>query len=203
MRVHLKGVHRVTKRLASGKKPTYYYAWRGGPRLDGEPGTPEFFASFNKAHAERVKPADGTLFALIAEFRSSAEFKTLAPKTQKDYSRYLKLIEGAFGDMPLAALTDSRVRGVFMQWRDSMADNPRKADLAWTILARVLSVAKDRGRIPVNPCERGGRLYAADRVDRIWTHHLIERAHVGLPEHLRWSTSSRSGRGSGKATCCV
>ena len=45
---------------------------------------------------------------------------------------------------------------------------PRKADYAWTTLARVLSVAKDRGRIPVNPCERGGRLYEADRKDKVW-----------------------------------
>ncbi|MGY4364678.1 hypothetical protein ACVW1A_000743 [Bradyrhizobium sp. LB1.3] len=40
---------------------------------------------------------------------------------------------------------------------------PRKADLAWTVLARILSFAKDRGIITSNPCERGGRLYVADR----------------------------------------
>ncbi len=27
---------------------------------------------------------------------------------------------------------------------------------------------KDRGRIPVNPCECGGRLYAVDRTDKVW-----------------------------------
>jgi integrase len=32
-----------------------------------------------------------------------------------------------------------------------------------------LSVAKDRGLISVNPCEGGGRLYAADRTDKFWT----------------------------------
>jgi integrase len=37
------------------------------------------------------------------------------------------------------------------------------------VLARVLSVAKDRGRIANNPCERGGRLYAGSRRDKIWT----------------------------------
>jgi integrase len=31
-----------------------------------------------------------------------------------------------------------------------------------------LSFAKDRGVIAVNPCERGGRLYVADRRDKIW-----------------------------------
>src|SRR5580692_3979624 len=56
-----------------------------------------------------------------------------------------------------------------------MADTPRKADYAWTTLARVLSVAHDRGRIPVNPCQRGGRLYEADRAEKIWTENDIAR----------------------------
>ena len=32
----------------------------------------------------------------------------------------------------------------------------------------MLSVAKDHGRITVNPCAAGGRLYEADRTDKIW-----------------------------------
>jgi len=56
-----------------------------------------------------------------------------------------------------------------------MADKPRKADYAWTTLARILSVAKDRGRISVNPCERGGRLYQTDRTDRLWTESDLAR----------------------------
>ncbi len=27
----------------------YFYAWRGGPRITGEPGTPEFMASYTDA----------------------------------------------------------------------------------------------------------------------------------------------------------
>jgi hypothetical protein len=40
MRVKLKGV--ATKLLASGEKVTYYYAWRGGTQLGGQPDSPEF-----------------------------------------------------------------------------------------------------------------------------------------------------------------
>src|SRR6476659_4219227 len=43
-----------------------------------------------------------------------------------------------------------------------------RADFAWTVLARILSFAKDRAIITSNPCERGGRLYVADRRDKIW-----------------------------------
>jgi hypothetical protein len=58
--------------------------------------------------------------------------------------------------MPIAAVEDKRARGKFKEWRDTMADRPRTADYAWRVLARVLSVAKDRGLIAVNVCERGG-----------------------------------------------
>jgi integrase len=62
---------------------------------------------------------------------------------------------------------DPEIRGEFKCWRDKLADKPRTADYAWTTLARVLSFAKDRGRITVNPCAAGGRLYKADRIDKI------------------------------------
>lgn len=83
------------------------------------------------------------------------------------------VIENEFGDLPLAALADRRVRGDFKNWRDSFAETPRKADYAWTTLARIMSFAKDRGIIATNPCERGGRLYAADRKDNIWGEQQI------------------------------
>ena len=68
------------------------------------------------------------------------------------------------------ALADRRSRGEFKAWRDELAKRSlRQADYAWTVLARVLSVAKDRGLIDVNPCERGGRLYEADRAEIIWS----------------------------------
>lgn len=45
----------------------------------------------------------------------------------------------------------------------------RQADAAWVVLARVLSWARDRGKITVNPCEKGGRLYSGSRADKVWT----------------------------------
>src|SRR5262249_43265896 len=45
----------------------------------------------------------------------------------------------------------------------------RQADYAFTVLARALSWAKDRGKITVNPCERGGRVYSGSRVDHVLT----------------------------------
>ncbi|NBJ13297.1 tyrosine-type recombinase/integrase [Microvirga arsenatis] len=183
MRVMLKGIHRVPRRLADGTKTIYYYAWRGGPRLRGEPGSSEFLASYQEAHKGRTIAADGTLHQLVTEFRGSSEYKSLSDSSKRAYQTYLNLIDAEFGDLPLEALTAPEIRGDFKAWRDGMADTPRKADYAWTVLARVLSVAKDRGRITVNPCERGGRLYKADRNDLIWTEDTLRRLFtVASPE---------------------
>ncbi len=187
MRVHLKGVHTVRKTLATGAIATYYYAWRGGPRLNGEPGTGEFIASFNSALAALKTPRQGLMATLIADYRASSEFTGRSPATRRDYARYLGKIEQAFGTMPIDALSDPRVRGDFKKWRDTMAATPRTADLAWSVLARVLSVAKDKGAISINPCERGGRLYAADRKDALWTEPMVATALAGFPTALRWA----------------
>jgi hypothetical protein len=146
----LPGVATASKRLSDGTRRKYYYAWRGGPMLKSEdgapllPNNPQFAVSYAAAHAERTKPAAGTMFSLIAAFKTSTEFTALAEVTKKSYRRYLKIIEEEFGTMPLSVVQDRRARGKFKVWRDGMATNPRKADYAWTVLARVLAVAKDR-----------------------------------------------------------
>ena len=71
--------------------------------------------------------------------------------------------------MPIEAVEHPKARGEFKAWRDRLSSQPRHADYAWTVLARVLSVAKDRGKIAINVCERGGRLYEADRAEKIWS----------------------------------
>lgn len=168
MRVELKGIHEVKAKLASGEIVSYFYAWRGGPRIKAKPGTDDFRRQYDEAMAKRKTPPEGLLFTLIAEYKKSGEFTQKSDSTKRAYRSYIKMIEDEFGDMPIAALEQPAVRGVFKAWRDTMVETPRKADYAWVTLARILSVAKDRGRIAVNPCERGGRLYAADRTDKVW-----------------------------------
>ncbi|MET4315276.1 site-specific integrase [Bradyrhizobium sp. RT4b] len=173
MRVVLKGVHRVKRKLANGEMKVHFYAWRGGPAIQAKPGTPEFVREYHEAHASLRQPRAGTFMTIIAQYKSAPEFTGLAASTRRAYLAYIKLIEDEFGDLPVAALADRRVRGEFKTWRDSFAETPRKADYAWTTLARIMSFAKDRGIIATNPCERGGRLYVADRKDKIWTEQDI------------------------------
>jgi integrase len=173
VRVVLKGIHRVKRKLANGELKVHFYAWRGGPAIQAKPGTPEFVREYHDAHASLRQPRAGTFMTIIAQYKAAPEFTGLAASTRRAYLTYIKLIEDEFGDLPVTALADRRVRGEFKTWRDSFAETPRKVDYAWTTLARVMSFAKDRGIIATNPCERGGRLYVADRKDKIWTEQDI------------------------------
>jgi integrase len=160
----------VTKRLADGREVTYFYAWKGRPKIEAEYGTPEFVAEFNRHVNAKVAPASGVLLELVQYFETTTEFTELAERTQADYRKMLAVIEKEFGDMPLEALPDPATRGEFKEWRDRRAKKSKRwADYGWVVLARVLSVAKDRGKIRFNPCERGGRLYHGSRRDIIWT----------------------------------
>jgi len=181
MRAKLKGLMKVKKTLATGKTIYYCYAWRGGPLLknkNGEPiqpGDPLLVRAFAEATKDRFVDPSETMGKLITEYKASSEFTSKSEKTRKSYSHYLDMIREKFGDRPLAVIQNPKQRGRFKEWRDTMSETPRAADYAWSTLARVLSFAKDRGRISVNVCERGGRLYEADRAERIWTEDDVRR----------------------------
>ena len=201
MRIRLKGLNSITKRLADGTTRTYWYAWKGGPPLRGEPGTPDFVASYNEAVANRKLASDKTLQTLIDYFQTTTEFTHgIRARTRADYVKQITLIEQKFGDFPISGLNDKRARGIFMEWRDELAKRSlRQADYAWTVLARILSVALSRGKIDCNPCTAGERLYQSARVDKIWT--LDDEAaflksapaHLHLPLLLALWTGQREG----------
>jgi integrase len=201
MRVRLRGINSYTAKLADGTTKTYWYAWKGGPRLLGEPGTPEFIASYNEAAAQKIKTPSGCLLSLLQAYQASDDFRQLAPRTREDYAGIIqKVIEPEYSDFPVSALGDKRARGIFMEWRDKLAlKSRRQADYAWTVLARVLSWSKDRGRISVNPCERGGRIYRGSRAEKIWTADdeamflKSAPAHLHLPLLLALWTGQRQG----------
>jgi integrase len=188
MRVRLKGLHSATKELADGRRVKYHYAWRGGPRIEGEPGTPEFMAAYNEAVSRKIAPPVGVLSSLTRYFeQETSEFKDeLAERTKADYRKHIAEIEKEFGDLPLAALDDRRTRGIFKKHRAKLAEKSRRqADYWWVVLARVLSVAKDHGKIDTNPCEKGGRLYDGSRRDIVWSFADEELYIAEAPTHLK------------------
>jgi integrase len=201
MRVRLKGINSITKRLADGTRRTYWYAWKGGPPLRGEPGTPEFVASYNEAVASKVTTPQGVILSILQGYQASEDFRGLADSTRRSYVPLIVRIEKEFGDFPLTALSDRRTRGLFMAWRDKVAaaSGRRQADYGYSVLARVLSWALDRGLVATNPCTHGGRLYRGSRRENIWTAAdeaaFLERApsHLHLPLLLALWTGQRQG----------
>jgi integrase len=157
-------------------------------------------ASYNAAVERRTPIPEGALQSLLDAYQQSQKFLRRRERTRADYVKQIKLIEVAFGDFPLRALSARETRGVFLDWRDKLAlKSLRQADYAWTVLALVLAWAKDRGKIAVNPCERGGRLYDGTRVDFVWSIDDEARfpehapAHLHLPLLLALWTGQRQG----------
>lgn len=200
MRVRLKGINRVSKKLADGTSVTYFYAWKGGPRLPGKPGDPEFIAAYNAAVAQKTATPSGLLQSVLNAYQASPNFNDLAPRTKKDYCQRLRVIEADFGDFPIAALSDRRTRAEFLAWRDKLAvKSRRQADYALAVLALILAWAFDRGLVPANPCERPGKVYRSQRAESIWTDAdesaflKVAPARLRLPFFLAIWTGQRQG----------
>jgi hypothetical protein len=124
VRIELKGVAKVTT-----KGRAYYYAWRGGPRLHGEPGTPEFIASYNEA-VESLKAPDMSRFrSLVTLYKASADYKKLADSTKRNWSPWLDRIGEYFGELRIAQFDrPEKIRPIIRRWRNQWADKPRAAD---------------------------------------------------------------------------
>lgn len=198
----MRGLHRVARKLANGETRTHFYAWRGGPAMTAQPGTPEFVAEFQRLTAGRDVPAHhhGTLQQIINDYQRSPAFTDLATETRAGYARRIRKIETRYGSMPTAALTSPKLRGDILDWRDAMARTGRReADYVISVFARILSWAHDRRRIDKNPLERPGRLFNVTRVESVWTEAetaallAIAPPHVALPFQIALATGQREG----------
>ena len=79
------------------------------------------------------------LYTLSAEFET-----TLAASTKTEYRRMLAKAEAEFGDMPIVALDDSRVRREFMDWREKVAriSGEREADNRLSAVSAMMTWAR-------------------------------------------------------------
>ena len=91
---------RIAKVAAKGR--TYYYAWRGGPRLRGEPGSPEFLISYHEAIENHRMPDSSRFRSLVVLYKASADYARLAETTQKHWSPWLDRIAEYFGELRIA-----------------------------------------------------------------------------------------------------
>jgi integrase len=165
VRVELKGIAKVT-----AKRRTYWYAWRGGPRLRGEPGSPEFIASYNEAVEQRRTPDTSRFRGLVTAYKASNEYRKLADSTKAQWGKWLDRIADYFGELRIVQFDrPEKIRPVIRRWRNQWADKPRTADYALQVLSRIAAHAVELGKIAGNPCEGIKHLYNNDRSEIIWT----------------------------------
>ena len=169
-------MHHVNKVRAKGR--TYYYHRPTGTRLPDDPTSVEFaerLAELNTGLGKSDGPARGSLDALIAHYKASPDFLGCAPKTRKDYRRYLDFLGEKFGDISVVNLD----REFVIALRDELADKPRTANYVVSILRLLFSYAEDRPRefmLPRgwgNPARRPKRLKTGDG-HRPWEEFEIE-----------------------------
>src|SRR5215210_436338 len=150
VKIDLKGVAKVTS-----KGRAYYYAWRGGPRLRGAPGSPEFIAGYQEAHEDRRAPDASRLRSLVILYKTSQDYRNLADSTKRNWNPWLDRIAEYFGELRVAQFDrPEKIRPIIRKWRNNYAATPRTADYGLQVLSRVLSYAVDPlGKITSNPCE--------------------------------------------------
>ncbi len=176
-RVKLKGINTVRKLLADGSRAVYRYHRATGLPLDGEPGSPEFVTSYVRAEETlKARHSGQTFSALIRVYTTHKVFTDrLGVGTQREYKRMLTKAESEFGDMPLSALEDPRVRRDFLGWREQIAreSGDREADNRLSAISAMLTWAVDESQLSANHLKGFRRLYHADRSEIVW-----------LPEHI-------------------
>ena len=137
-------------------KLRFYFRRRGfRAPLVGEPGTPEFLASYQSALAgskvERVDDSSpGTIAHLVRSFYASAEWQNLKATTQREYRYRLEWLREHHGSKRVARLERRHV----LQMRDERADRPGEANSFVRVLARLMSFAIDRHERTDNPAAR-------------------------------------------------
>jgi integrase len=177
VQIDLKGIAKV-----KAKGRTYYYAWRGGPPLRGEPGSPEFVASYNEAIESRRIPDASRFRALVILYKASSDYRNLADSTKKNWAPWLDRISDHFGELRIAQFDRlDKIRPIIRKWRSKWAGTPRTADYGMQVLSRVLAHGVELGKLANNPCEGIKQLYEGDRSEIIWTDADIAALKRGKP----------------------
>lgn len=179
----LKGLYHV-----HAKERDYYYAWRGGPRVEGTYGSPEFLARFVALHEEHRTPDKTRFHSVIVAYKASTAYSDLAETTRKQWGTWLDRIAEDFGDLRIQSFEHTKpIKKAISKWRAARAPTPRTADYGMQVLSRILSFAVDNGDLTSNPCVGFKPLYSTDRSEIIWTEADIRQIKASASEEIGWA----------------
>ena len=190
--VKIKGIHRVKKRLSDGTKVEYHYIFRGGPRFwsstdNVEKPGPAYFQLYQETIGT-APLAKGKFREILISYQKSPEYKKLADRSRKDINTSIFSVDGideVFGDAPLAAFNDHRIRKQAYEWRDRLAErSERTADARLAHLAAINTWALDRGYLVQHHLQKIKKLYRVDRSDIVWSQSEIDEFCAIAPQHV-------------------
>ena len=186
MKVTLKGLYKRPMKLADGSTKTYFYAWRGGPRLLSEPNTPDFIAEFQAAKDSLRELPRGTIAWLIQDFKKSQDWQDLKDRTKRDHEEMFVKIKHEFGTTTLSRAEAHGSRKAFKAWRDHLGKSSHKtADKAISSLSRLFTHAIDQEVMQRNPVKGLGKLYKSNRADKWWRTEQIKAFRSTASPQLR------------------
>lgn len=183
------GLHVVRKQLKLVDR-YYVYAWRGGPCIHFQDERPpiinhHILAKQQEAKATRYGECENSFNALIRAYEEAPEFTRLAESTQVDYKLWLTRAAKQFGNTPLGAFEDRRMRGDIITWRNLWQEQPRTADKATRIMGLVLGWGMENGWLKINIASGIKQLHSVDRADLIWEKQHWEQIYsADIPAHL-------------------
>jgi integrase len=189
MEIKLDNVNTVRKRISNGTIKTYHYHRITGKRIEGEPGTAAFFASYEAAAKAGEKANKKVTIGTLADtYFNSADFLKLAYNTRLNRGIvYNAFIRSEWENAPLEVFADRRIRGDVLRWRDAIAaKSPSTADSALMILRVIIAAAVDRGLLSENHLQRMTSVYRVDRSERIWERAHIEKLFAVASPELQW-----------------
>ncbi|UFS64360.1 tyrosine-type recombinase/integrase [Paracoccus denitrificans] len=191
-RVNLKGINKVRKKLADGTVREHHYVGRGKGAVkfwDSASGivigSPEYVEAFTKA-SKAGSRAHGKFRSVILRFMESQEFTSLAPRTQADMRKSFfhaeNGIDKKFGNAPIAAFEDPRIRRQALDWRDKIGG--KVGDDRIRHLQRLIAFAFDRTMIRAHHLMKIKSVYKSQRAEIFWMPEEIEAFQKGAPNHV-------------------
>ena len=153
-------------------------------RLEGEPGTAEFIASYQaaleSAPPQRDRHATGTFGRLVSDFYRSVDFANLKPSSKRAYRIVLDPVSRAHGHRPAKSLP----RSFATRMIEAIGEKrPGMANLTQAVMRRLMAYAVRAGLRPDNPFDgmikyKGG------------THHTWSEAELRIFE-AKWPLGTR------------
>lgn len=182
--------HVVMVRNKTGRPYYYLIRFRGTPRqekaqrLPDDPRSPTFWSEYARLMNLPVVKRANLVSDLIADWHASPEWRQMADKTRKEWTRYSDRILASWGDLQVKGIEPRHV----LKLRDAYAHQPATANNLIRCLSSMLAWSVPRGWRSDNPCReikplKGGEAYEP------WPWQVIQQAKAELRADLWWAVA--------------